>query len=198
MGRGRAWLLGGAVGLLCALVPFVPVPGAAAATLPPVSVPSITVPPATAPPVTVPPLAPVPPFAPTTPPPTTTAPTTTAPVPVERAAGAAANLPVRATTNALAPRAGAVTSASSSRAAAGPAPLTIGRLRVASADAARTFTFPLVLAILVFAFLLLQGRWPGRDVKLAAAPLDDGARRFRVDHAPNRGAADSKVVEGPA
>ena len=40
------------------------------------------------------------------------------------------------------------------------------------ADAARRFAFPLVVAALVGAFLLVQGRLDGKDPKLAVSPID--------------------------
>ncbi len=58
--------------------------------------------------------------------------------------------------------------AASTATAAGP---TRRGLLPDAARAVKTFTFPLVLALLVLAFLLVQGRLPARDPKLGSAPV---------------------------
>jgi hypothetical protein len=58
---------------------------------------------------------------------------------------------------------------------------TLTRLRRVTLPAARQFGFPLGLAVLVLAFVVVQGRLDARDPKLAFAPVsvDDDLLSFR-------------------
>jgi hypothetical protein len=54
----------------------------------------------------------------------------------------------------------------------------LGRLGEAAAAAAVTIGFPVLLALIVVAFLMLQGRIDRRDPKLALAPMKPDVARF--------------------
>lgn len=136
-------------------------------TLPPVTVPSVTV---TVPPVSVPPTPTPPPVLPTT--------GTTRPAVGGRPGGTSTpsgSSPTARTPTAPANTGPHGTDAGSRAATTGdPATELVPRrhhLRQAAVDTAKALSFPLLLAIAVALFLLLQGRVGARDPNLALAPL---------------------------
>jgi hypothetical protein len=165
----RAPLRAGAIVVLCGLAWLAsPIAALAAPSLPPVTLPPVTAPPVAVPPATVPQVTVPQVTVPTNPKIAPVA--TTPPVNVDRAPAVVATVPQ---STAPAGRPLATKPATTLPATTLPAarPVTEHRFGRAVASSARELSVPVVLALLVGAFLVMSPSSARADAKLAASPV---------------------------